>query len=181
MASKGGCSPSSGFHIVPRFSYSNTQLTNSVTHQPTQLKWLSHSPTNRPNWVLGLILRPKVSWPVCIGIKHPSGAYNQIFITLRQLQFCWCGALSLMRGPVYHLQLLLVLASTVILGSNSSGTRDHILLSQIRDFPFHHLLWLTGLQRTYSTSLHTGYSPLTVLLITFQYGPHWKHRFYVAV
>jgi hypothetical protein len=29
--------------------------------------------------------------------------------------------------------LLLVLASAVILGSESRGTRDHILLSQIRD------------------------------------------------
>jgi hypothetical protein len=33
------------------------------------------------------------------------------------------------------LQLLLVLASAVILGSESRGTYDHILLSQIRDFP----------------------------------------------
>jgi hypothetical protein len=36
---------------------------------------------------------------------------------------------------VCRLQLLLVLASPVILGSESRGTRDHILLSQIRDFP----------------------------------------------
>jgi hypothetical protein len=29
---------------------------------------------------------------VCLGIKHPSRAYNQIFITVRA---CWCGARSL--------------------------------------------------------------------------------------
>jgi hypothetical protein len=38
-----------------------------------------------------------------------------------------------MRGWVCHLQLLLVLASTVILMSESCGTHDHILLSQIQD------------------------------------------------
>jgi hypothetical protein len=46
---------------------------------------------------------------------------------------CWCGAPSLMRGWVYSLQLLLGLASTVILRSNSCMIHDHILLSQIWD------------------------------------------------
>jgi hypothetical protein len=38
-----------------------------------------------------------------------------------------------MRGWVCRLQLLLDLASAVILGSESRGTHDHILLSLIRD------------------------------------------------
>jgi hypothetical protein len=42
------------------------------------------------------------------------------------------GALSDERTGL-PLQLLLVLASTVILGSEARRTRDHILLSQIRD------------------------------------------------
>jgi hypothetical protein len=42
---------------------------------------------------------------------------------------------SLTRGWVCSLQLLLALASAVILRSDSRGTRDHILLSQIRDSP----------------------------------------------
>jgi hypothetical protein len=76
---------------------------------------------------------------VCLGIKHSSGAYDQIFITVRQLEAYSCGALSLTRGRIYRLQILLVLASAVIFGSESRGTRDHILLSQIRDFHFHPL------------------------------------------
>jgi hypothetical protein len=40
-----------------------------------------------------------------------------------------------MRGRVYRLQLLLVLASAVILRPESRRNHDHILLSHIRDSP----------------------------------------------
>jgi hypothetical protein len=42
---------------------------------------------------------------------------------------------SLTRGWICHLQFLLGLASAVILRSEPRGTRDHILLSHIRDSP----------------------------------------------
>jgi hypothetical protein len=42
---------------------------------------------------------------------------------------------SLIRGWVCRLQLLLLLASTIILRSKSCGTHDHILLSQIQHYP----------------------------------------------
>jgi hypothetical protein len=81
------------------------------------------------------MLQPTLSWPVCLGVKHPSGVQNQISITIRQLQIYSCGTPSLTRGRVCRLQLLLALARAVILWSESKGTHDHILLSQIRDSP----------------------------------------------
>jgi hypothetical protein len=47
-----------------------------------------------------VILGPTVSRPVYLGIKHPTGAYDQIFVTVRQFGFFSCGALSLTRGRV---------------------------------------------------------------------------------
>jgi hypothetical protein len=82
--------------------------------------------------------------------KAPTWGLRQDFYYCK-LRFCWYGAVSLTRGWVCRLQLLLALASAVILGSQSLGTRDHILLSQIRDFPFRRLVRLTGLRWRYST------------------------------
>jgi hypothetical protein len=90
---------------------------------------------------------------------------------------------SLAIGSVCRSQLLLELASAVILMSESHGTHDHILLSQIRGspkhggpgprinnprnrvawlypthwVPFHRLLRLAG-----RPGLHTGFSPQKV-------------------
>jgi hypothetical protein len=74
--------------------------------------------------------------------------------------------------------MLLALASAVFLGSESLGTRDHILLSQTRDFPFYRLLRLAGSRWRYSTPPTQGLELIapTVLIITSRDGPRRKHR-----
>jgi hypothetical protein len=76
--------------------------------------------------------------------RSPSGAHDQIFITTWQLRSCFCRTPSLTRGRVCRSYMLLALASAVFLGFESLGTRDHVLLSQILDFPFRRLLRLAG-------------------------------------
>jgi hypothetical protein len=58
--------------------------------------------------------------------RSPSGAHDQIFITVWQLRSCFCGTPSLTRGWVCLLYTLMALANVVFLGSESLGTRDHI-------------------------------------------------------
>jgi hypothetical protein len=123
-------------------------------------------PASTWDWVsLSLILRPTVSWPVCLGIKHQSRTYDQIFVTVRQLRVCWCGAFSLTRGRVCRLQCCWPSPEQSFSGPSPRGTSDDILLSQIQDFPFRRLLRLAGLRWRYWTPF-----------ITSRHGPHRKHR-----
>jgi hypothetical protein len=60
---------------------------------------------------------------------------RRVFFQLNTWSHNPCVISSLTRGWVCLLQLLLALASAVILRSESRGTHNHILLFQIRDFP----------------------------------------------
>jgi hypothetical protein len=99
------------WHHPPRLLFTGWLSTNSSLHSLryiTPLDWELRNSTADSIWVwvwvlyydrrstgqsfcllsLGLILWPTVSRPVCLGIKHPSEAYDQIFITVRQLRVC---------------------------------------------------------------------------------------------
>jgi hypothetical protein len=81
--------------------------------------------------------------------KSRWGSWPDIYYTLTAAVL-FSGAPSLTRGRVCLLYMLLALASVVFLGSESLGTPDHILLSQIWDFPFRRLLRLAGSRWRYS-------------------------------
>jgi hypothetical protein len=62
-------------------------------------------------------------------------AYDQYFFQLNICGYSPYVISSLTRGWIFRLQLLISLASAVILGYESRGTHDHIILSYILDFP----------------------------------------------
>jgi hypothetical protein len=71
----------------------------AISRQPPSLLFTARLSTKLES---SLMLRPTVSRPVCLGIKHPSGAYNQIYSTVRQFLVCWCGALWREGGSVVY-------------------------------------------------------------------------------
>jgi hypothetical protein len=76
-----------------------------VTAVPQCLEQIRHN----IKYKVKVILRLTVNEPVCVGVRHPSGSQEQIFISIRQSQICWCWAPSLTRGRVCRLKLLLAL------------------------------------------------------------------------
>jgi hypothetical protein len=106
--------------------------------------------------------------------KAPIWGLRPDFYCCQTLRVCWYEALSLTIGRVCRLQLLLVLASAVILGPESRGTRDHILLSQIRYFPSRRLLRFAGLRWRYSTP--PPQTPKSVSVVTSRHGPRRIHH-----
>jgi hypothetical protein len=67
--------------------------------------------------------------------QAPSGAHDQIFIAVWQLESCFCGAPSLPRGQICLLYMLLALASAVFLGSSPLGLATTFYCLQFR-LPF---------------------------------------------
>jgi hypothetical protein len=116
-----------------RFETPPTWRTRSPYLNPPGTGWPSY--TTR-HWVLKFRVRVRVYRQSLRLGAEPTETHGQFFFS----QMNTCGhsphiTSSLSRGYVCHSQLLLALASEFILGSQSRGTRDHFLLSQIlRDF-----------------------------------------------
>jgi hypothetical protein len=116
--------------------------TITITHRKSLVRFWSELRL-APFWSVFCLLMASVCYWSELSVRvtlrlatSPLRATTRIFI----FQLNICGhrpyvTSSLMRVWVCRLQLLLVLASALILGSEFRGTHDHILLSQIRDFP----------------------------------------------
>jgi hypothetical protein len=96
-------------------------------------------------------LRLTISQSLSHGVEPHLGLMTRYLLLFDNYGLVFCGAPSLTRRRICPLYMLLALASAIFLGSESFGTRDHIILSQIWDFPFRRLLRLAGSWWRYST------------------------------
>jgi hypothetical protein len=106
-----------------------SSLTNKL------MNWTLESESEYESYVTTDGQSDSVSWN-----KAPTWGLRPDLYYCQTVARLLCGTLSLTRGQFCRLQLLLVLASAVFLGSESRGTRDHLLLSQIQDLSFNVIL-----------------------------------------
>jgi hypothetical protein len=119
----GGRSPSSGFPNSPRPQQPASHFSQlQLSTDSTQVKFKF------------MLDRRSVGQCVLVSSTH-LGPKTRFLLLSDSCGFVDVGVHSLTSGRVCRLQFLPGLASAVILGSESRGTHDHILLSEIRDSP----------------------------------------------
>jgi hypothetical protein len=106
-----------------------SQFSAATANSRTRLNSNSSQSQSQSNFTTGGLLPISVSW------RQAPWDPRSVFFQLNTCCYGHYVKSSLTGGWVCRLQLLLVIASVVILGSESLGIHDHILLSQIRYSP----------------------------------------------
>jgi hypothetical protein len=118
--------PTADFPLLRVLELSTASATNFSIFITATLKWLNEiqSQSQSQSYLTTDGQSASLSWyPAAIWGPRPGFYYCQRIENL------------LTRGRVCHLQLLLVLVSAVILGSEYRGTHYYILMAQILDLP----------------------------------------------
>jgi hypothetical protein len=174
-----------GFGLRPSSGILETRKQNvSEAESVSVLRWGGETPTlfgpseraNLKHWATPIKSKSKLFYDRQSAGQSVLEQSTHLGLTTRSLLLfdscgfvCLFGAPSLTRGRVCRLQLLLVLASSAIFGSESRRTRGRILLSHIRDFPFRRLLRLAGSRWRYSTPPPHGYNNNNSCQIHYSY------------
>jgi hypothetical protein len=99
----------------------------AISHQPSSHLFTSWLSSDRIK--VKVTLRLTVNQSVSLGSEPHLGIMTKYLLLFNSYRLVFVGRVCL-------LYMLLTLSSAVFLGSESLGTRDHILLSPIWDFPF---------------------------------------------
>jgi hypothetical protein len=144
---------------IPQLSYIAPPLLIRPCRTQLSTDWVESS----------LMSQPTVSRPVCLGIKHPSRAYDQISITVQQLRVYVGRSLWRENGSVVHNCCWPSPAQSL------SGPSPVWLATIFYRLRFETSLFvasynLQGYGGGIRLRLHTGHTPIVFLIMPF-YGP----------
>jgi hypothetical protein len=117
--------------------YNNRGISSLLGNDSVNLPAATKTDNNREYAIIILKVKAKVTLRLTVSQSLNLGVETHLGLMIRYLLLfdnyglVLCGAPSLTRGRVYHLYMLLVLTSAVFLGTESLGSHDHVLLSQI--------------------------------------------------